>query len=276
MTPARLLPALLLSSAAWAGPGNAVHPCHDRQLPAAGAPARAIFIAIDQTTPLSAALQQSVADNLKPFLEPGNSFTVLVFSAYTQGHYTDVLTAGQLDPTLPAAIRNDIAKPLLAKLDQCLQRQPMQAAQAAGQALRAAYQGTSSGIAKSDVLASLKAISAMVQQSPAGDKVVLIVSDMLENSSVANFYAEQGRAVRHIDPAKELRAVEESHLTGDFGGARLYVMGAGLLPEDGKQNKSYRDPKTMQALSTFWNGYLGKSNGKLVEFGQPALLNPIH
>lgn len=275
MIAVRVLPALLLSGAAWAGAGNAVHACHDRQLPAAGAPARAIFIAVDQTTPLSAALQQSVADNLKPFLAPGNSFTVLVFSAYTQGHYTDVLTAGQLDPALPAATRDDIAKPLLAKLDQCMQRQPVQAAQAAGLALRTAYQGTSSNIAKSDVLASLKAISSMVQQSPAADKVVLIVSDMLENSSVANFYTDQGRAVRHIDAAKEMRAVEDNHLTGDFGGARLYVMGAGLLPEDGKPNKSYRDPKTMQALSAFWSAYLGKSNGKLVEFGQPALLNPI-
>lgn len=271
----RLLPALLLSGAAWAGPGNAVHACHDRQAPPAGAPARAIFVAIDQTTPLSAALQQSVADNLKPFLQPGNSFTILVFSAYTQGHYTDVLTSGQLDPALPAATRNDIAKPVLAKLDRCLQHQPVQAAQAAGQALRTAYQGTSSAIGKSDVLASLKAISTLVQQTPAADKVVLIVSDMLENSSVATFYAEQGRAVRHIDPARELRAVEDNHLTGDFGGARLYVMGAGLLPEDGKQSKTYRDPKTMQALSSFWTAYLGKSNGKLVEFGQPALLTPI-
>lgn len=273
MRNACLLPALLLSSAAWAG--GAIPSCHDSHFPESGAPTRAVFVAIDQTTQLSPALQQMVADNLKRFVEPGNSFTVLVFSAYTQGHYTDVLTTVQLDPSLPAAARDDISKPLLAKFDQCLQRQQAMAAQVAGLALRSAYKGTSGGIAKSDVLASLQTISSTVQRASAPEKIVLIVSDMLENSSVANFYADHGHAVRQIDSAKELHAVEENHLRADFGGARIYVIGAGLLPEDIKQEKSYRDPKTMQALETFWRSYLTRSNANLVEFGKPALLNPV-
>jgi hypothetical protein len=55
------------------------------------------------------------------------------------------------------------------------------------------------------------------------------------------------------------------------------VLGAGLLAEDAKQTKGiYRDPKTMGALQQFWQGYFEKSNAKLIEFGQPALLNPIN
>lgn len=264
-----------LASAALAGNTDAIRSCQDKQLPPFPPTERELLVVVDQTTPLSPALQQSVANNVKPFLAAGSSFSVVVFSAYTQGHYTEVLASGKLESPLPAAVRNDIAKPVLAKLDQCQQRQPQQAAQAAGQALRAAYQGTSSNIAKSDIYASLKAIASVIKQSAAQDKIVLIVSDMLENSSVANFYAEQGKSVRNIVPAKELRTVEDNHLLADFGAARVYVIGAGLLADEAANSKSYRDPKTMQSLQGFWRAYFDKSNAKLMEFGQPALLNPV-
>ncbi|HEX5344299.1 MAG TPA: hypothetical protein VFX55_17540 [Duganella sp.] len=270
-----LLLQLCLAGAALAGNTDAVRSCQDKQLPPFPPSARELLVVIDQTTPLSPALQQAVANNIKPFLVAGNSFSIVVFSAYTQGHYTDLLASGKLEAALPADARNDIAKPLLAKLDLCQQRQPQQAAQAAGQALRQAYQGTSGNIAKSDIYASLKAISSVIKQSGAPDKVVLIVSDMLENSSVANFYADQGKAVRNVVPARELRAVEDNRLLADFGGARVYVIGAGLLSDDAVHSKSYRDPKTMQSLQAFWSEYFNKSNARLVEFGQPALLNPI-
>lgn len=266
---------LCLANAALAGNTDAVRSCEDKQLPPFPPTARELVVVIDQTTPLSPALQQAVANHLKPFLVAGNRFSIVVFSAYTQGHYTYLLTSGKLDALLPSEVRNDISKPALTKLDLCQQRQPQQAAQVAGQALRTAYQGTSGNIAKSDIYASLKAISSVIKQSAVPDKVVLIVSDMLENSSVANFYAEQGRSVRNVVPAKELRAVEDNRLLADFGGARVYVMGAGLLVEDANHSKSYRDPKTMQSLHSFWTGYFSKSNARLVEFGQPALLNPI-
>jgi hypothetical protein len=124
-------------------------------------------------------------------------------------------------------------------------------------------------------MASLKAISTKVNKSTARNKVVLIVSDMLENSSVSSFYANKGQSVNRIDPVKEMKTAEENRLFGDFNGAKVYVIGAGLLPEDSKKGKSYRDPKTMQALSVFWKSYFDKSNAQLVELGQPALLNPV-
>lgn len=270
-----LLLQLSISGAALAGNTDAVRSCQDKMLPPFPPTARELLVVVDQTTPLSPALQQLVANNIKPFLVAGNSFSVVVFSAYTQNHYTDLLTSGKLEAMLPSEVRNDVAKPVLAKLDLCQQRQPQQAAQAAGQALRAAYQGTSGNIAKSDIFASLKSISSVIKQSTAPEKIVLIVSDMLENSSVANFYADQGRSVRNLIPAREIRVVEDNHLLADFGGARIYVIGAGLLADEVAHNRSYRDPKTMQSLSAFWSEYFNKSNAKLVEFGQPALLNPI-
>jgi hypothetical protein len=266
----------LLSAVAHAGQEDAIPGCYDKRLPPrSGTINTEIFVMIDQTTPLDLELRQSVADNLKPFLGPNNGFSVSTFSAYTQGHYTQVLVSGKLDPLLDVAQRNDISKPLLAKFDQCMAAQPRMATQLAGAALRSAFEGTSGEIARSDVIASIKAISSRVKSSPAKNRVVLLVSDMLENSSISSFYADKGQSVRKIEPEKEMKLVNDNQLLADFGDAKIYVIGAGLLSDDASKAKRYRDPKTMQALFSFWKMYFSKSNAQLIEFGQPALLNPI-
>lgn len=254
---------------------EAIPSCYDSKLSAPAVPlTKEIFVIIDQTTLLDDQLKQSVANQIRPFLTAGNGFSVLVFSAFTQGKYTQLLTSGQLDHPLPAEQRNDVSKPRLSKFDQCLTRQSALAGQAVGGALRTAFEGTSGEIAKSDVLASLKDISGKVRQSQATEKVVLLASDMLENSSVSSFYASQ--SVRRIDPEREIKLASDNQLIANFGDARIYVIGAGLLSDDAKKNKAaYRDPKTMQALASFWRTYFEKSKAQLVEFGQPALLNQV-
>lgn len=274
----KLLPLsmLLFSCVAVAGNTGAVPTCYSEKMPAQKAATDTeIFVVIDQTTLFDGGLKQSIADNVRPFLKPGNAFSVTQFSAFTQGHYTDVLVSGKLDPALTKAARDDISKPVLNKFDQCMAAQPNLAGQLLGGAMRTAFGDSSSDIAKSDVFASLKDISGKVRQSTAQHKVVLIASDMLENSSVTSFYAKQ--SVRQIDSGKELKLVADNQLFGDFGSAKVYVIGAGLLAEDAKHSKGvYRSTQTMQALSRFWGEYFKKSNAALVEFGQPALLNPIH
>lgn len=268
--------AALIAGAAHAGQEDAIATCYGANLPARkAAPNAEIFIAIDQTTPLDLNLRQSVANNVKPFLSANHSFSVISFSAYTQGRYTQVLTSGRLDPALAQEQRNDVSKPVLTKFDQCMANQPKRAAQLVGAALRQAFEESSGEIAKSDVLGSLKSISSKVKNSPARQKILLLASDMLENSSISSFYADKGMSVRPIDPAKEMKLVADNDLLADFGGAKVYVIGAGLLSQDANKAKRYRDPKTMQALATFWKSYFAKSNAELVEFGQPALLNPI-
>lgn len=274
-----LIKTLVLSCAAWWMPISAmadgIGTCYDQKLTAPAQPmARELFVVIDQTTLLDDQLKQSVANQIRPFLVPGNGFSVLVFSAYTQGKYTQLLATGQLDQVLSPSQRNDVSKPVLAKFDHCMNRQPALAGQTVGNALRAAFEGSSGDISKSDIFAALKDISGKVRQSQANEKIVLLVSDMLENSSVTSFYANQ--SVRHIDPEKELKLASDNQLLGNFNDARLYVLGAGLLNDSGKMSKTtYRDPKTMQALAKFWQGYFEKSKARLVEFGQPALLNPV-
>lgn len=268
----KLLLLALLAGTAHASQ-NALKSCHE--LTRVSAPAaktdRELFIVIDQTVVLDKALRSSLVENIRPFLRPGNAFSVTQFSAYTQGHYASVLTSASFSAPLSEAQRADTGKPQLHAFEQCLQQQQSAGAKLLGAALTSALANSSNSVNRSDILSTLKEIASKVKASPARNKVVLLSSDMLENSSISSFYSKQG--VRALDVAAELKKVDDNKMQADFGGARVYVMGAGLVVEDAKG--SYRDPKTMQTLESFWHGYFTKSQAKLVEFGKPALLNPI-
>ena len=117
-------------------------------------------------------------------------------------------------------------------------------------------------------------MSPIVKAAAAGERIVLVVSDMLENSSISSFYQRQ--AVRLISPQAELAKVEKESLFGDFGGVRVHVFGAGLVSEGaGPKDGVYRDPRTMQALERFWAEYFARSGAVLEQFGKPELLGPL-
>lgn len=266
---------IMLTGNAFAGQLNAIPSCYSQQLVAPKKPIETeLFLVIDQTTSFSNALKQSIADNVRNFIQPNFAFSVSQFSSFTQNHYTDVLVSGKLDAVLDKSARNDISKPVLTKFDHCMSSVNNLAAQSLGNAMKNAFGGSSSKISNSDIFSSLKAISSLVNKSNANRKVVFIASDMLENSSITSFYAKQ--AVRNINPEKELAIVEKNQLFGDFGKAEIYVMGAGLLSNDIRQAKiAYRSPQIMQSLFEFWKTWFQKSNSDLIEFGQPALLNAV-
>ncbi len=56
-------------------------------------------------------------------------------------------------------------------------------------------------------------------------------------------------------------------------GARVYVMGAGLIGDDAKG--AYRSGKVLQSLERFWQGYFERSNATLVSFGTPELTTDL-
>jgi len=268
--------AALLSTSALAATDIAVVSCYDTRLGVKPAAVGSeLFVLVDQTTVFDPVLQQQVANSVRPFMRADHAFSVVTFSAFSQGRYTQVLAAGTIEPAIGQVARDDISKPLLARFDVCAKRQPQLAMQAIGSALRSAFAGASVDLAKSDVMGSIKSISARVKASSARRKVVLIASDMLENSSVTAFYGSKGQSVRQIDPHQELKLAADNDLFGDFGGAEIYVIGAGLLAPDAGKKSTYRDPKTMRALNAFWNRYFQKSQATVVEIGQPALLNDM-
>lgn len=270
------LAALLLSSAASAGQGDALPQCRGGAIPQTGVPDTALFVAVDSTTPFDPDRRQQVLDYVKPFLVAGNSVTLLAFPAVAdKGVQPDVVLSGRLDLPLDGDTRSSVPKQLLARFDQCLITQKQMARQYTAQALRRLFDTGPGSTGQTEVMGSMQALSALVQASGARNKVVLVVSDMLEHSPAGDFYADHRRTVRRVDPDREIKSAAEHHLFGDFGGARVYVLAAGTLADGGKPRME-RDQRAMQQLQYFWSVYFGKSHAQLAGFAQAELEQPMH
>lgn len=260
---------------AHAGVTNDIPSCYaaNHIKPAAGGADHELFIAIDQTTVFDEKLQAQIAEMAGKSVKPGGAYTLFDFSAFSQGHYTEVVTRGVIESPISEKLRDDINERALRSFDACMTGQSAYAKKTLLAAIVRVESVATSELAKSDILAAMKDISDKVRASPASDKVVLIASDMLENSSVSSFYSHN--AVRRIDPRAEMKKATAAGLIGDFGGARIYVIGAGLMAGDAKIKNVYRDPQTMSALKQFWTLYFQQSNATVGEFGAPALLGAV-
>lgn len=262
-----------LSGNVYADAGNQLPSCYAANKMEMAAPAtkHEVFILIDETTVLDENLQNALFSITKSLVKPGVKFSLLSFSAFTQGRYLSPKVSGVLELPLLKKARSSVGVKVLKNFDACMAGQANYGLSLVSKAEKTVLQNSSSDLKKSDVLASIAEVSHLVKNSTIQKKTVLIVSDMLENSTVSSFYAEKN--VRRIDPVKEMNIASKEKMLGDFSGADIYVMGAGIVPENGKA--VYRDPKTMQALKSFWQTYFQKSNAVLVEFGQPALLGKV-
>jgi hypothetical protein len=269
----------LFSPLAQAGVANDIPSCYAaNKMKMAPPPTETeLFVLVDQTTPLDATLQEAVLENTGRLVKAGNAFVIASFSSFGQGRYLEVLSAGTLEGGIDPKQRDDTSVKLLRNFDGCMAGQADFGRKSAAAALNKALSGASPEVAKSDVMGSLKELSSRIRQSTAKDKVVLLVSDMLENSGITSFYASKN--VRAIEPAAELKKAQEAQVVGDLGGARVFVLGAGLVQDNaGGKNKDsgvYRNPKTMATLHQFWDMYFQASHAKLTEFGAPALLSPV-
>lgn len=232
-------------------------------------PDRAVFVLVDQTTPIDPPLRDAVRAAVGPLLSPGTSFSISSFSAFAQGHYQTPLVAGELEASVADRQRDSVSVRALTSLDRCLRSQLAFGRKAASTALDRAISGQSEAFAHSDVISSLVDLGHAVSASQAHDRIVIVVSDMLENSGLTSFYAH--RAIRQIDPRKELQLAIEKGFRAEFHGARVYVIGAGALPGE----NSYRDPISMRALETFWHDYFAVSHATLVDFGKPMPTRPV-
>lgn len=242
------------------------------------APDKLIYVLIDQTVELDPTLKQSVISNFTRMLGPKTKFVVAEFSAFSQGRYLKVLNTGIIEAPLTQDEANDVPIRKLRSFRACLTEQAKFAVALAKKAVKKALDGATSSLGRSDIMFTLRNVSSAIKADPAEKKVLFLVTDGLENSSVTSFYANN--TVRRIDPAVELDKAKSANLFGDFGGAKVFVLGGGMLQPAKKGTKDarngYRDPITLNRLKEFWEGYFKNSNADLVEFGQPALLKPLH
>jgi len=228
-----------------------------------------LFILVDQTTQLDKKLMIDTYKNMMKFIRNGYAVTIASFSSNANGKYTDVAYSGKLENLLPDSAKHEIAKKKLRKYQGCMNGQYKYAKKKATKALVTTLKGANKKLPHSDILKSLDDIAEhVIKPSKAKEKVVLLVSDMMEHSSITSFYSKG--SLKRIDTKSEMAKLKKSGYTADFDGTKIYIIGAGMV---GK--KSYRDSKTLKALTSFWESYFAQSNAKLKAIGTPMLLEDI-
>lgn len=237
------------------------------------APEREIFVFVDETTVLDANLKAVVASQVARLVDGATAFQIGRFSAFLQDRYTDIVLSGAVEEEIPADKRFTLPARSLKTFEMCRQAKLRVARERVAGTVSGLLDGANNGIAKSDVLDSLARLSQAVAASKAERRVVLVVSDLLENSAITSFY--KSNAVAQIDAKAELAKAEKAGVSGDFGGAEIYVAGGGVAPASAANAQNYRNPKIVQALRDFWNGWFALSNGRVKEIGFPALIRPI-
>ncbi|MDD3466692.1 MAG: hypothetical protein PHE67_06025 [Campylobacterales bacterium] len=234
------------------------------------------FVVIDQTTIMDANLQKNLLDKIEPLFVIGNAFTVAKFSTFSQNRYTSIVVDGYIEKPLTADEENDVPRNKLNKIKECFNQKVKTVNSDIKSGIKQALSESSSTLARSELFKSFQDLAdSRIKQSNAREKIVILASDMLENSSISSFYANGGESVRKIEPEEELKKVKQAGLLADFKGAKIYVIGAGLLAKQNRQDTG-RDVQTMINLKKFWEMYFSASNAQLVAFGSPELLENIH
>lgn len=226
-----------------------------------------LFILIDQTTPIDKEMKTFIYANMTNALKNNNKISIATFSSNTNGNYAKVLFSGKAD--IPLTDTYDISKKVLRKYESCLDAQEKYTKNKATKALISAIKGIDKDIPKSDIFKSMNELSkSLITKSNSKYKTVLLVSNMMEFSTITSFYT-QG-TLKNIDTKTEMAKLKQSGYLANFNKANIYVMGAGLGPEN-----SYRDLVILKSFKTFWEKYFEESNGNLVEFGLPMLLDNV-
>lgn len=232
-------------------------------------------VLIDQTVLLDDNLQQQVLQSISTMIQPGTLYIIGEFSAFSQGRYLNILASGIAEDPIPANQIGNIPIVAVDPFKHCMSDQLNYATQSAEKAAYNAMQDASSSLDQSDILMAMKDISTRFKQTNVPNKALLVVTDGLEYSSITSFYAHA--TVRNINPDTEMQKVNANSMTGDFGGARVYVIGGADEPPAKVGTKAqldgYRNPQIQMHLQQFWQDYFKASNANLVAFGEPALLS---
>lgn len=188
-------------------------------------PTRLLYVLIDQASVLSPSLQKSVIDNINHALGPATKFVIAEFSRTTNNHYLRVLYTGVIESPMTSAERNNVPMNSLGGFNSCMRGQALYALRMADTTAEHALQaGSGSANQPNDILFALKSVAPVIAQDGARKKILFLVTDGFENSSVANFSA--GIA----NPTQMLQQVRAHGLLANFGGARVFVLGAGISP----------------------------------------------
>tara|TARA_R110001592_G_scaffold42897_8_gene139209 strand:- start:1627 stop:2472 length:846 start_codon:yes stop_codon:yes gene_type:complete len=228
---------------------------------------RQLTVIVDQTVLMPESIQRAAWGQIDRFVASGDEVKLYSFSAFLPSQFMQLQFSGELNSPLPEAVRDDVGMQSLRAFDACVSEQRAFFQKRFGREFVAVLRAASEDIPRSEIFHSLRDIGSDLKSSPARERVILLMSDMLENSDFGSFYAN--RRIRDLNPQAELDKVASVQLFADLDGARVYVAGAGLITKD--VNQAYRSGRTIELLEAFWHGYFNGSNAELVAFGAPSL-----
>ena len=228
---------------------------------------RELVIIIDKTTALNDELRLAARDAAEHFIRRGDEVLIYQFSAYSKTDFLRLPFRGRLEVDMPTSKRNSIGQDDLRVFDRCIAEQAGFFKTLFEAKFDASTGRTTANFEKSEILFSLKQIAADLHKRRVDHRVILLISDLLENSDFSSFY--QNNQVRPIDPKTEMERVKKEDLLSDFDRAKVYIHGAGLI--DASSRRSYRSGVTIKALQRFWMDYFSQSNATVEAFGSPDL-----
>jgi hypothetical protein len=233
-------------------------------------PIRQVFIVVDQTTVFNDAIKKNLLEKIQSLFVAGSKITLVKFSTFTDKYYTSIVKETFVDTPLSQEVEDDIPIAKVKKFKRCIDTQSNDIAKVMPKVITETMNDSNSSIEQSEILKTLKDIAdTKVQKSKAHEKIIILVSDMSENSSVTSFY--QNNSLKVINPSVELSKTKTAGLLSDFDGAKVYVVGAGLVTN----SHTSRSIASIKALKDFWTKYFTASNATLVGFGTPELMEDI-
>lgn len=230
---------------------------------------RALYLFVDQTTPLTDALKVSINDLTGNWGSDGERVKIVRFSANTAGQYTELMFDEFADPPPTQEylfhLRPGSDKP---KLIECLKNREQQFKKLLKQSVTQVLSLSNSKLPKTDLLNALKELAKKVIERDAGyEQTVLLVSDGLENSVFTSFY-QRKTIIKPLDVHKTLDEISKNNLIPQWHNAKVFMFGLGIVPDE----KIYANPKMLQPLKDFWQSYFSLGKAQLIELGTPELL----
>ena len=232
-----------------------------------------IYVIVDQTVIYDDNIQSNVLSKIKPLIDFGTEITIIKFSTFSEGHYTSIVADYKIENRLIEDVRNDISRHKLKKFDKCMDHKLVEIKKVIPGILYDTLNESNESIAHSELFKTFQEISLLTKfKKDKGQRTLIIVSDMLENSSASSFY--KNNKIKVINTNDEIKKVIVSGYKADFLNAHVYVIGAGLLATK-YRNKVSSNDKIMNSIRLFWNQYFKDSHAVVYGFGMPELLDKI-
>jgi len=261
---------LWIALAPWAAPAQAlkIGSCYERHLPKipAPAPSRELYIFVDQTLDFSESLRGHADRRIFGSLREADRVLLIPFSAFAAGRYPRIEFEGAIERDLSPAERYAIPKRGLRRFDACRQRQRSLVHQKLKEALHKTFEASNPALPKTDLISTvgwlnLRRVSKL---SKGGERSLLFISDMLENSNLLSFYPPA--KLQGLAPEAAVAKLREAGEISSLEGSCIYVIGAAYSLVEG-----YVTAAQLRNLERFWELFFAASNARLVEFGRPEL-----